>query len=201
MRSNPKLFVVAVLPVLTFVLIAFYSAKSDISERSRAEMSVSDPVEDKDLGRLREYKAWTIVNPEPVLMDQQTAALCAAVTVTQFQPSPHSHKYISVFVNSVGRESMLTKREPVFPVGSMILKEKLSSKDSKSPELLTAMIKHEKGYYPEGGDWEYLLLDGAATKIVERGKLQQCNACHQLYKGRDFVTRTYLPRNVANDLK
>jgi hypothetical protein len=87
------------------------------------------------------------------------------------EPSPHLHKYISVFVNPVGREQMMTKQTPEFPVGSMIVKEKLATADSTTPELLTAMIKRAPGYNPEGGDWEYLVLDGTASKIVERGKL------------------------------
>lgn len=154
---------------------------------------------DPDLVNLSKYRAWTLVNPEPVQMDAQTAVMCAMAQ--QRAQSIHSQKFISVFVNSEARDSMLTKLNPSFPVGSMVVKEKLATKDSKSPELLTAMIKREKGYYPEGGDWEYLLLDGTASKIVERGKLDKCNSCHTMYKAHDFVTRTYLPDQVRNALK
>lgn len=161
--------------------------------------NVSIAAVDPDLSKLSKYKNWTLVNPEPVLMDAQTAAMCASVRL--MISNPHSSKYISVFINSEAHDSMLTKLDPSFPVGSMIVKEKLNTKDSKAPELLTAMIKHEKGYYPEGGDWEYLVLDGAASKIVERGKLDKCNSCHTMYKTHDFVTRTYLPDNVRNALR
>jgi hypothetical protein len=71
---------------------------------------------------------------------------------------------MSVFVNPVGREEMMTKQSPKFPIGSMIVKEKLGSPDSTKPEVLTAMIKRAPGYNPESGDWEYLVLDGAASK-------------------------------------
>jgi cytochrome P460 len=157
---------------------------------------------DPDLAKLSKYRGWTLVNPTPVQMDQRTAAMCAAavpqISTTQ---NPHFDKYISVYVNEQGREPMMMKRVPSFPVGSMIVKEKLSDKSSKEPELLTAMIKRSAGFYPEGGDWEYLVLDGSASKIVERGKLDQCKACHLLYKHADFVTRLYLPDAVANELK
>ena len=96
---------------------------------------------------------------------------------------------------------MMTKQSPKFPIGSMIVKEKLGSADSTTPELLTAMIKREPGYNPEGGDWEYLVLDGAASKIIEQGKLTRCSGCHLPYNGSDFVTRTYLPRTVLSKLK
>jgi len=63
------------------------------------------------------------------------------------------------------------------------------------------MIKREPGYNPESGDWEYLVLDGGASKIVERGKLTRCSGCHRPYKSSDFITRTYLPETVRSDLK
>jgi hypothetical protein len=96
---------------------------------------------------------------------------------------------------------MMTKRTPKFPVSSMIVKEKLGSADSTKPEVLTAMIKRGPGYNPENGDWEYLVLDGAASKIVERGKLTRCSGCHRFYEHSDFITRTYLPQKVARELK
>jgi hypothetical protein len=48
-----------------------------------------------------------------------------------------------------------------------------------TPELLTAMVKREKGYNPSCYDWEFLVLDGKAERILERGKLVRCQSCHQ----------------------
>ena len=148
-----------------------------------------------DLASLAKYRQWTLVNPTPQLMEPLAAISCAIIPGRQ-EPSPHLHKYISVFVNPVGREEMMTKQSPKFPIGSMIVKEKLGSADSTTPEVLTAMIKRGPGYNPESGDWEYLVLDGAASKIVEQGKLTRCSGCHRAYQHSDFVTRTYLPRTV-----
>jgi hypothetical protein len=160
----------------------------------------SPSVKESDLTSLAKYRQWTLVNPTPQLMEPLAAASCAMIPGRQ-EPSPHLHKYISVFVNSEGREAMMTRQQPKFPVGSMIVKEKLGSRDSTDPELLTAMIKRESGYNPEGGDWEYLVLDGTASKIVERGKLTQCSGCHRPYEYSDYVTRTYLPQTVLRSLK
>ena len=140
------------------------------------------------------------MNPTPELMEPLAATSCAIIPGRQ-EPSPHLHKYVSVFVNPVGREQMMTKQEPKFPVGSMIIKEKLGKPDSTTPEVLTAMIKREPGYNPANGDWEYLVLNGTASMIVERGKLERCSSCHSSYKHTDFVTRTYLPATVARELK
>ena len=161
--------------------------------------SSSKPPETGDLTNLAEYRKWTLVNPTPQLMDPLPSISCAIIPGRE-KSSPHLHKYISVFVNPLGREAMMTKRSPKFPVGSMIVKEKLGSPDSTTPEVLTAMIKREPGYNPESGDWEYLVLDGPATKIVEQGKLARCSGCHQSYQSSDFVTRTYLPSAVRSKL-
>ena len=163
--------------------------------------SYSSPsVPERDLASLAKYRQWTLVNPTPQLMEPLAAISCAILPGRQ-EPSPHLHKYISVFVNPVGREEMMTKRSPKFPIGSMIVKEKFGSPDSTTPEVLTAMIKRAPGYNPESGDWEYLVLNGAASNIVERGKLKECSGCHRSYQHSDFVTRTYLPQTVQRELK
>lgn len=166
-----------------------------------AVVSKSSPSEpEPDLASLSNYRQWTLVNPTPQLMEPASAESCAIIFGRQ-KDSPHLNKYVSVFVNPVGSQEMMTKLDPKFPIGSMIVKEKLGSADSTKPEVLTAMIKRGPGYNPEGGDWEYLVLDGAASKIVERGKLTRCSGCHRPYESTDFVTRTYLPRTVSSQLK
>jgi hypothetical protein len=130
-------------------------------------------------------------------MEPAVAQLCAAVLAA----NPHRDKFVSVYVNETGRQAMMTQLHPEFPLGSVIVKEKLSDKDSQSPELLTAMIKREKGYNPESGDWEYLVLDGSASKISKRGKLANCSSCHAAYDKSEYVTRTYLSDEARRRLK
>ena len=166
-----------------------------------AEVSRSSPKEpESDLSALAKYREWTLVNPTPQFMAPASAIACD-INLGRRESSPHVRKYVSVFVNPVGREQMMTKRSPKFPIGTMIVKQKLGSPDSTEPELLTAMIKRAPGYNPENGDWEYLTLNGAATRIVEQGKLERCSSCHKSYDDSDFVTRTYLPQDVAGSLK
>lgn len=154
-----------------------------------------------DLESLSAYRKWTLVNPSPVKMASGVAALCAASPRASLPPSPHEDRFISVYVNETGRRAMTQQLAPAFPTGSMIVKEKLSAKESHTPELLTAMIKREKGYNPQSGDWEYLVLDGAASQIVRRGKLADCTGCHQAYEKTDYVTRTYLTDEARRQLK
>lgn len=146
------------------------------------------------------YKGWTRVNPEPALLHAPSAFLCGRPTGPQ-TPNPHQDKYITVFVNDGGKNAMMTEKNPRFPQGSIIVKEKLPYKASSTPELLTVMIKREAGYDSENGDWEYMEVDGTGKEVRERGRLKQCQSCHLMEKDTDYVSRTYLPRELQKKLK
>jgi hypothetical protein len=63
------------------------------------------------------------------------------------------------------------------------------------------MIKREKGYNPENGDWEYLVLDGSASTIKAQGKIEKCQICHIGSKNTDYVDRSYLPKEIREKLE
>lgn len=147
------------------------------------------------------YRQWTLVNPTPVIMDLQISKLCGRPNLPADNPNPHSRKYISVYVNQLGREAMMTLLKPEFPEGSMIVKEKLRNPKATAPELLTAMVKREKGYNPESGDWEYFVLDGSASTITAQGKIEKCQICHVDSKNTDYVDRSYLPKEIREKLE
>jgi hypothetical protein len=115
--------------------------------------------------------------------------------------NPHTDKFITVYVNDLGRKAMLEMKNPTFPQGSVIVKEKLTNQSISEPELLTVMIKREKGFNPETGDWEYMVTDGAGTTVQARGKLANCQACHLSRPNTDYIFRTYLPYEVRAQLK
>lgn len=75
-------------------------------------------------------------------------------------------------------------------MGTVLVKEKFDNpKGIGTPELLTVMVKREKGYNPACYDWEFLVLDGKAERVLERGKLARCQSCHteKLYKRTEGV--------------
>ncbi len=185
------------LSVLTLMIFIIVGANHSPWMLQHSASSIKVDETDSTLNILSKYRAWTLVNPVPVKMEPAVAFMCAAAP----RRSPHEDKFVSVYVNETGRQAMMTQLSPKFPQGSMIVKEKLSSKDAQSPELLTAMIKREKGYHPESGDWEYLVIDGSASKVEKRGKLADCNSCHVAYDSTDYVTRTYLSDEVRRRLK
>ena len=145
------------------------------------------------------YKQWTRVNPDPARVAAQVSRLCAIATLPG--PDPHLDKYITVYVNAIGRHAMMEEKKPHFPEGSVIVKEKLTTPESTTPELLTVMVKRERGYNPESGDWEYIVFDGTGQSAQERGKLEKCQSCHWMEKDTDYVSRKYLPNEVAAKLK
>ncbi len=142
-----------------------------------------------------EYKRWTRVNKQPHRVLSRIITLCASPTQAQTdreKDNPHNDKFVVVYVNEAGRKAMLEQPDPRFPVGTVIVKEKHATEKSTSPELLTVMIKRDKGFNPEGGDWEYLVSDGTANEVKDRGKLATCMACHEERKAKDYVFRPYV---------
>ncbi len=98
-----------------------------------------------------------------------------------------------MYVNEIGRQAMMTNGRPAFPIGSVIVREGTSF-DVGVIDLVV-MVKRAKDFSPASGDWEFILTDGAATKIQLRQKTGSCQACHAAQKENDFVFRTYLPQS------
>ena len=99
-----------------------------------------------------------------------------------------------VWVNDIGRPAMASEQATRFPVGSIIVREKLAQQDDVKPEVLAVMIKRPDGFSPSRGNWEYLVIDGAMTKVRERQKTGSCHDCHSQQKDRDFVFPIALPK-------
>ena len=101
-----------------------------------------------------------------------------------------------VYANDAARHALVDEKKPRFPVGSIIVREKLALADDTKPMVLVAMIKHERGFNPEANNWEFLVIDGNASTIQRREKIGDCLACHKEQKKTDFVFRYYLPTDV-----
>jgi hypothetical protein len=63
-----------------------------------------------------------------------------------------------------------------FGVGSVLVKKHVST-SSSAPGPIFAMAKRDPGFFPEGGDWEYVVID-ADGRLEGRGKLAACARCH-----------------------
>lgn len=153
------------------------------------------------LNQLRDYKKWQQVTVRAAPMSPDVAELCVAprmgdrdlqILKAQASPqNPHTRKYFRVYVNDKGKKAMLSYPPSRYPVGTVIVKEKLSSLDSKNPELLTVMIKKQPGFNKVSGDWEYLVVNGNATKVEANSEMEHCYGCHATQKSSDYVFRSY----------
>lgn len=190
--ENPKIKI-AVLMIWLLAALIF------INNCSTKNETFSARTENKQIKEIEGYKNWTKVNSAPQLMPDVVAMSCILYKspsgeIVDPKTNPHLKKYITVYVNDIGRAAMLERQKAQFPEGSVIVKEKLPDENSQIPELLTVMIKQKKGIHPESGDWEYMVADGTGEKVEGRGALQNCQACHFNRKETDYIFRTYLSK-------
>lgn len=96
----------------------------------------------------------------------------------------------TVYMNDPAR--MATSfRVASYPVGSVIVREKLLTPSDTIAQLLSVMIKREKGFNSKANDWEFLVATGDASKFRKREKTGKCLNCHASQKDQDFVFRNY----------
>lgn len=155
--------------------------------------------ENNRIPEIKQYKRWKKVNKEPWKQDALFARDCN-ISISEMETiegkdgrikNPHIDKYINVYVNEVGKKAMI-ERSTNFPVGSIIVKEKFSINSPDNIEVITIMIKQKKNYNPEFGDWEFAVLGGDRLVLSDRGRLTQCQTCHEYAKSEGFVFRDYL---------
>ncbi len=146
------------------------------------------------LSDVANYRKWTCANPEPTKMQSRFALLCIGPTADQIareRRNPHVEKWARVYVNDKGAKPFLKEVNPTFPVGTIVVKEKLPAENAAKPELLTVMVKREKGYDPKFGDWEYAVLGGDARTVQARGRLNHCRECHAERARNGYLFRWY----------
>jgi len=116
--------------------------------------------------------------------------------------SEHEALFGDVYINDIGKEAMLTAKYPSFSVGTIIIRKTIKMFNAlNKDEGLTVMVKREKGFNPENGDWEFLVIEGDMSKIRQREKTGSCVQCHSRQKANDFVFRSYLSEDVRSKLK
>lgn len=108
--------------------------------------------------------------------------------------NPHEkgkQTFARYFANELA-QTEIYKAAPNFPVGSIIVREKLLQKTDEKPELVTVMIKREKGFSKKTGDWEFFVVQGDLGKIRSRETKGDCAKCHIQAEKTDWVFKTYL---------
>jgi hypothetical protein len=88
-----------------------------------------------------------------------------------------------------------------FPIGTVILKQKLADAASRQAILYTGMLKRETSYNPECGNWEFFTITGGGEAVTSRGRMESCMDCHKQYSRSDFVTKGYPMRSRGSVLR
>lgn len=198
----------------TLSLLAIFGVLAIAMEAGKETLPVAPKSAGDNAGWLRfiaaREKVMTRVTDKPLSMDWMVASLCRMPLPTELpEANPHRGHFVHVYVTP-GEEKTIRTGEGKYPVGTLIVKEKLPSSlaqlgrganesratelkagKTRPPELFTVMLKREAGYHPECGDWEFMVVSGDAQQVLARGKLDSCVDCHKQRKATDFVTQLY----------
>ena len=102
------------------------------------------------------------------------------------QPDDHGLSFGIVYANSVAAPE-LDKPTRRFPVGSILVRERLDSITSITPITVIAMVKREPGFSKKTSDWEFLMFSGSDLKLHSRETAGRCAECHTNARDTDWV--------------
>lgn len=88
--------------------------------------------------------------------------------------------------------SQIFSEDPIYPAGSIIVRERFVSSEGTVPNTVIAMVKREYGFSPGTDDWEFLVFDGPSLGVQSRETVGSCATCHIGSKATDWVFRSYI---------
>lgn len=168
--------------VICFAAVAFAQGQSNKKKPLVGEkLSISE---------VKEYRKMFRVNETPIDMTEATKFSCA-IRPEQF--SPHYNPGIVYYINDVAKEAIKTYPDKkVFPVGSIIVKEKQEQRTENSVEMITVMKKISSSQTEDS--WEYKMYETKKWTEVKQQKKEDdpfrktCIECHRAYKDNDYIS-------------
>jgi hypothetical protein len=97
------------------------------------------------------------------------SALSPDTDIDVYIDSPNAKSFFFIDPDFEGSKKEVDK-------GSIIIREVWNKQNEL--DKYTAMIKMEPGYYPEGGDFAYVVMSHDGT-VLKGGKLDECVVCHE----------------------
>ena len=133
------------------------------------------------------YRDFTRLTKRPHRVAPITATLCtipSRAVVEREKQATGLHYMASVHLYaSPAAMPAVTNRLSAFPVGAVIVKEKLA--DDGKVSGVGGMIKRAAGYNASNGDWEYFYYGKPGE--FSSGRLRSCIDCHRAAKTNDYV--------------
>ena len=152
--------------------------------------------EKQSIPEIQDYPKWKPLQ-EKIPVTPELFALCRPPlkSLNPFVGHPGISKdksfSVSVYGNATAWKILSTGNFTNFPVGSVIVKQKLLDEKNSAPDSLGIMIKRSAVAQAEGG-WEFVFVDSGGK--ISRGpkELSNCYDCHSKTTGSDYVFGTYL---------
>ncbi|HYC60313.1 MAG TPA: cytochrome P460 family protein [Thermoanaerobaculia bacterium] len=135
---------------------------------------------------LANYRSWKKLDPKPRPVPWHLAMACAPsagrLEEARKTHGPHADRWMTAYVNAIAAAAFEKDDASEFPIGSVLVKEKLIGPEGEKPEGAGVMIKRGAEFAASGG-WEFQFYP-AATKA---SSLDGCVACHRSGGKRDYV--------------
>jgi len=118
--------------------------------------------------------------PQPAVKWELASAV-ASMKVLQERFVSRGHRMGDLrarwLANDVAAAAFPTLRRGVqMPPGAVLVSQH-TVHGNGTPAGAFAMVKRDPGFFPEGGDWEWIAI-GSDDNVVARGKLAACARCH-----------------------
>jgi len=169
------------LAVCLATVVVAQEQNSQKSETGRNGISVSE---------IRDYRKMFRVNEKPVDMVEETKMMCAPPSLAY---GPHYDPGVVYYINEIARQGLKTYSDnKLFPVGSIIVKEKQERKTEDSVQIITVMRKVRSGRSEDS--WEYKMYDTKKWAEIDVSKQRAnpssrtCIECHRRYESNDYVS-------------
>jgi hypothetical protein len=138
------------------------------------------------------YKQWRQLLKEPYAVPMELWMRCMAPTPADWEAArkkygPHTERFIRVYGNPTAVKAVSKAARPAFPVGSILVKEKLPTSPHASPDGLAFMVKRQVSESPDTAGWQFLYFPSwAGSQQIQ----QVCGSCHKS-AANDYVFGQY----------
>jgi len=142
---------------------------------------------------LESYRSWKALTPQPELVPYEFAIRCTTIVSPEElaeasqRYGPHTNRWIKVYANPLAASTLESEDTKLFPVGSVIAKEKLKGPQDARADGVAFMIKRPKGQFVESDGWEFLYRPAVAGQ----GDYKGCIVCHRTGGAKDYVFGRY----------
>ena len=113
-------------------------------------------------------------------------------------PSADHNAWFDIYINAIAKNAYINKSS-LLPVGSILIKPLYPDEERSETNKLTIMIKMEKGYDTEHGDWWYGVYDETGMEGWYRGKIQSCIKCHVQAKETDYMFSEIMMESINEE--